>query len=78
MTLTPGYMVHDELWAAHGNGKGILCVGCFEARLGRSLEIGDLKPVPLNAGLVHGYGMALIERGEAEWPVRMQGEIPGE
>ncbi len=43
-----GYVVHDSLWAAHGNGRAVLCQGCFEIRLGRPLTVDDLKDVPLN------------------------------
>jgi len=42
------YMVHNALWDAHGCGEGYLCVGCFEARLGRTLAPADFSDVPLN------------------------------
>lgn len=31
------FIVRDDLWAQHGNGKGHLCLPCFEARMGRSI-----------------------------------------
>lgn len=48
-----GYMVHDEVWKA-ANGppdnypKGMLCIGCLEARLGRTLTWRDFKLVPIS------------------------------
>lgn len=43
-------MVHDEVWAAAGLGKGRLCVGCIETRLGRPLTRADFNPkVAVNA-----------------------------
>lgn len=35
------YMVTDELWAEHGVGKKMLCMNCFEIRLGRKLQKDD-------------------------------------
>lgn len=32
-----GWSVHTVLWKQYGNGKGILCMKCFEKRLGRKL-----------------------------------------
>jgi hypothetical protein len=37
-----GWSVHTELWQEHGNGKGILCIHCFELRLGRRIQKSDL------------------------------------
>ena len=43
------YLVTPDLWAAAGVGRGFLCVGCFEARLGRHLTPDDFPPeVPIN------------------------------
>lgn len=44
------YMVHDELWERVVGDKraGMLCVGCFEARLGRYLTPADFTDAPLN------------------------------
>ena len=38
------FMVHDFLWNEYGVGKGILCLGCFERRMGRPLRLSDLNP----------------------------------
>lgn len=36
------YMLLDDVWrAAHPDEAGMLCVGCFEARLGRTLRRAD-------------------------------------
>jgi hypothetical protein len=36
-------MVKDHIWEEFGVGKGMLCVECFEKRLGRKLEPYDLS-----------------------------------
>jgi hypothetical protein len=47
------YMVEDTLWeqawaGRQRQGPELLCIGCLEARIGRSLVAGDFKRVPLN------------------------------
>lgn len=42
------YMVRNDLWRKYGVGKGLLCIGCLEWRLGRPLGRGDFTDVPLN------------------------------
>jgi hypothetical protein len=39
------YMVRDDIWKAHGAGKG---VGCLEKRIGRLLRRQDFIDLPLN------------------------------
>ena len=41
-------MTTDAVWAAGGAGSDVLCVGCFEERLGRTLEPADFPPLPVN------------------------------
>lgn len=43
------YMVQHALWysVAH-NGRGMLCIGCLEQRLGRQLIAVDFTDCPLN------------------------------
>lgn len=54
------FIVKDEVWAAAGmppgkfdpddcsiRGGGILCVGCIEKRLGRTLTVADFSPITL-------------------------------
>jgi hypothetical protein len=43
------YMVHDDLWEAHGCGDGMLCIGCLEDRMGTTLQSDDFALVPINA-----------------------------
>jgi hypothetical protein len=43
------YMVRDEIWTEAGLGKGILCIGCLEKRLGRELGPGDFDDTAANA-----------------------------
>jgi hypothetical protein len=39
------YMVADALWlSVVPDGRGMLCVGCLERRLGRRLTAADLLP----------------------------------
>lgn len=42
------YMVQDELWEAHGPVRGMLCIGCLEARIGRQLTPADFSDCLLN------------------------------
>jgi hypothetical protein len=42
-------MVRDEIWTEAGLGKGILCIGCLEKRLGRELVPGDFDDSASNA-----------------------------
>jgi hypothetical protein len=42
-------MVHDRVWwLARAPERGYLCIGCLEARLGRTLHRGDFTPCRLN------------------------------
>jgi hypothetical protein len=41
-------MVTDAVWVAGGAGLGVLCVGCLEERIDRSLEPEDFPPLALN------------------------------
>jgi hypothetical protein len=46
------YMVTDEVWGqACPEGKGMLCIGCLEARLGRELTARDFTDAPVNSPL---------------------------
>lgn len=42
------YMVISELWHAHGPGRGMLCIGCLENRIGRELNRSDFTDAPIN------------------------------
>lgn len=43
------YMVHDALWVVNvPEYHGMMCIGCFEDRLGRKLEKEDFTDCPLN------------------------------
>lgn len=43
-------IVLDELWKIVAPNNGILCLLCFEKRLGREIKSSDLKPgVPMNS-----------------------------
>lgn len=40
------FYVHDELWDDVCPEGGLLCIGCFERRLGRQLRRTDFKGPP--------------------------------
>lgn len=43
------YMVHGHIWAqAGGCGRGHLCIGCLEARIGRKLTSADFTEAAIN------------------------------
>lgn len=52
------YMVYDSVWhdagmnigdaRLHGKGKGYLCIGCLESRLGRTLTPSDFTKALIN------------------------------
>lgn len=43
-------MVHDEVWLeANPKGRGMLCIGCLELRLGRLLTKDDFTDAPVNS-----------------------------
>lgn len=41
-------MVRDRVWARAGAGRGYLCIGCLERRLGRPLTCRDFTDAPIN------------------------------
>lgn len=49
------YMVTDHVWktTAKMDTEGMLCIGCLEARIGRTLNKLDFTDCPLNNG---GFG----------------------
>ena len=42
------YMVQNDIWKAYGAGKGKLCIGCLEKRIGRKLCRQDFSDAPIN------------------------------
>lgn len=46
------YMVHDGIWmTACPKKSGMLCIGCLEERLGRTLTAADFTDAPINHGV---------------------------
>lgn len=43
----------DEIWSKVGSIRSLLCVHCFEAKIGRPLDMSDLSECPANDSLVH-------------------------
>jgi hypothetical protein len=63
------YMVHDEVWFAAGmtersqrRSSDFLCIGCLEARLGRTLIRRDFADVPINQPDDHHHSFRLKAR----------------
>jgi len=48
------FMVRNELWDAFGvlGENKLLCLPCFEKRMGRQLRLGDLNYISMNLGVV--------------------------
>lgn len=44
------YMIQHDLWASTSAGRGMLCVGCLEEKIGRRLEPADFIDCDLNFG----------------------------
>ncbi len=58
------YMLEDVVWLeANPRDRGMLCVGCLEARIGRRLTWDDFTGAPCNSGP---KSERLHERMEAE------------
>jgi hypothetical protein len=55
------YMVHDDIWAAHGGGDGMLCIGCLETCMGRTLSPTDFTDAGCNR-YPDGYSKRLEDR----------------
>lgn len=43
------YVVNHDLWKRYGVGKGMMCIGCLEDRLGRELNPSDFADAPINS-----------------------------
>jgi hypothetical protein len=61
-TLSGGecFTLHDAVWLkANPHGKGRLCIGCVEARLGRLLTPEDFQGTPLDWHLTNGPALSM-------------------
>lgn len=57
------YMVHDAIWLkANPDRKGMLCIGCLETRLGRTLNPSDFTAAPINEDREWGRSSRLRNR----------------
>ena len=79
------FYVHDELWDAvcpddqvveraengttYREGNFVLCIGCFENRLGRNLTRADFKVPPHRL-----FGIPASYRFRSRWKARCAGE----
>lgn len=48
LCISEYYMVTDEVWEAAGLDKGMVCIACLEARIGKTLTATDFTDCPLN------------------------------
>lgn len=49
------YSVLDTIWDTYGAGRGMLCIGCLESRIGRTLRPMHFSSAPINAiAILHG------------------------
>lgn len=48
MEIHEYYGVTSDLWRRYGVGKGMLCIGCLEERMGRELTPEDFVDFPIN------------------------------
>lgn len=55
------YMLQHHIWRSIAT-KGMLCIGCVEKRLGRTLTAPDFMPVPLNFDPDHLRSERLVDR----------------
>ena len=79
-TLNEYYMVHSNVWEEawfgrrkswHAiDGQEILCIGCLEKRIGRTLTRHDFTDAPINELSFSSKSARLRDRLAAEWPPR--------
>lgn len=57
------YMIHDHLWEiVNPKMRGMLCLGCVENLLGRSLTPADFTDCPLNKSINMGRGIVCFKK----------------
>lgn len=62
------YMVNHNLWrSVFGEGRGLLCVTCFQIRLGRKLTPQDFKDCSLNRRLGSAFNILCWEEVQSMW-----------
>lgn len=53
--LAEWYMLNDDVWNKVCNKNDLLCISCFEKKLGRHLTKNDFQQIPLNFGFHKKY-----------------------
>lgn len=53
------FMVNNDVWEKYGVRQELLCVGCFEKRMGRKLRYDDLTLCLLN--IINPYTRGIIK-----------------
>jgi len=56
------YMLHDEVWCSVASKFEMLCIACFEERLGRLLSPEDFVKMPINFGSIFSQSELLYSR----------------
>lgn len=66
-TKTEYYMVHDHIWETFGR-EPLLCIGCLENKMGRTLWSGDFTHYAINNVNMFAKSDRLLNRLEAtDW-----------
>jgi hypothetical protein len=61
------YFVHNTVWSAAGMSEvGMLCIGCLESRLGRTLNRNDFTSAHINNYRKNAMSLRLVERLKTE------------
>ena len=56
------YMLHDKIWCSVASKFEMLCISCFEKRLGRPLFREDFVDKPINFGCIFSQSKLLFSR----------------
>lgn len=56
--VTEAYMVENEVWhEVHESKRGLICLPCFEEKLGRNVQITDFTNAVVNQVVLFAYRM---------------------
>ena len=69
------YMLQPDVWHTVADLE-MLCIGCVEHRLGRTLAADDFLPCPLNFDPWHERSDRLVDRMTRPWPDWVDDPIP--
>jgi hypothetical protein len=59
-SVTEAYMLENEVWhEVHESKRGLICLPCFEEKLGRNVRITDFTNAVVNQVVLFAYRMGL-------------------